>query len=120
MHPFTMAERSRILHTLLEHYDKNPYFHIYFLKDYQFLRDGVVAYYENLGMLIPNPETGYNLAGGHSEVLITHPEFLRLYKDFFLNNLIRQQVISHGETRQFLLSLIEYCEKEINAETKSE
>lgn len=113
MRPYTLQERIRILRNLLENIDKNPYFHVYFLKDNQFLRDGDIIYYENLGMLIMDSGTSYNLDAGHSEVLVTHPEFIRLYKDFFLNNLIRQQVISHGETRRFLLSLIEECEKEL-------
>lgn len=110
MRPYTPAERARIFRLLLKEYEHNPFFHLYFLKDDDFLRDAEIAYYEGVGMLILESGTDYNLAQGHSEILITHSEFLRLYKDYFLKNLIRSQVISEEQTRDFLRACIARCE----------
>lgn len=111
MRPYTPSERKRIFTLLLKEYEGNPFFNLYFLKDNDFLRDVEIAYYEGIGMLILESGTDYNLAEGHSEVLITHPEFLRLYKDYFLKNLIKHQVLSREQTGKFLRECIAQCDK---------
>ncbi|MBE5773465.1 MAG: hypothetical protein E7337_05970 [Clostridiales bacterium] len=110
MRNFTMQERAAIMRRLLEHAENNPFFNLYFLKDNQFLRDIEVFCYDGKGLLIVDPNTDYDLSGGHAEVMLDHPEFQRLYKDFFLKHLIREHVISHADTCEFLRSLVEYCE----------
>lgn len=109
MRPYTPSERKRIFTLLLKEYERNPFFNLYFLKDNDFLRDVEIAYYEGIGMLILESGTDYNLAEGHSEILITHPEFLRLYKDYFLKNLIKNHVLSREQTCQFLRECIAQC-----------
>ena len=110
MRPFTLQERAAIIRHLIEQVDNNPYFHIYFLKDNQFLRDMEVFCYDGKGLLLVNAYSDYDLFKGHAEVMLDHPEFQRLYKDFYLKHLIREHVISPADTRDFLRSLVEYCE----------
>jgi len=110
LRPFTLQERATIIRHLIDQIENNPYFHIYFLKDNQFLRDIEVFCFDGKGLLIVNADTNYDLMQNHSEVILEHPEFQRLYKDFFLKHLIRERVISNGDTLDFLRSLVEYCE----------
>ena len=107
MEAYTPAERIEILESLLEQQRDNPYMHMYFLKDDDAIRDVEIAYYEDLGMLFLEADTDYNLEAGHSEVLITHQEALRLYREFFTNVLLREYVLPESETCRFLEELIE-------------
>ena len=111
MRPFTMPERARIIRHMLDQTESNPYFHLHFLKDNQFLRDVEILCYEGKGLLIVNVNADYDLAQGHAEVMLDHPEFQRLYKDFYLKHLIRECVIPASETVDFLRSLVRYCEE---------
>lgn len=107
MEAYTPAERIEILESLLEQQRDNPYMHMYFLKDDDAIRDVEIAYYEDLGMLFLEADTDYNLEAGHSEVLITHQEALRLYREFFTNVLLAQYVLPESETCRFFEELIE-------------
>lgn len=108
MRPYTPQERIAILQDLVRRQATNPYVHFYFLKDESVLRDVEIAYYEGVGMLILPSDTDYNLPKGHSEVLVTHPEMLALYREFFSEVLLRDFVYSTQETVRFLNELI--CE----------
>lgn len=66
-------------------------------------------------MLILDSKTSFNLAEGHSEVLITQKRFLQLFKDYYLKQLIRDCVISYQETVCFLKELAEYCRSQLGA-----
>ena len=110
MRPFTLRERAEIMRHLLEQAENNPFFHLYFLKDNQFIRDIEVFCFDGKGLLIVNANTDYDLAQGHAEVMVDHPEFQRLYKDFYQKHLAREHAISQADTLDFLRSLVEYCE----------
>lgn len=107
MRPYTPKERIAILSELLKHQLENPYVHLYFLKDDAALRNAEIAYYEDIGMLILESDTDYNLEEGHSEIMITHQEMLRLYKKFYMEVLIRDCVYPESETCSGLRNLIE-------------
>lgn len=106
MAPYTVEERIEILETLLEQQRSNPYIHMYLLKEDDDLRDIEIACYEDAGMLFLESDTDYHLAQGHSEVLITHPELLRLFRDFFMRVLVRERVLPESETCRFFESLL--------------
>lgn len=110
LRPFTLKERAAILRNLIDQEENNPFFHIYFLKDNQYIRDMEFFCFEGKGILMVNANTDYDINQDHAEIMIDHPEFQRLFKEFFLKHMIRYQVISASETRAFLLSLLEYCE----------
>lgn len=107
MSPYTPEERVQILQTLLEQQQNNPYIHMYFLKDDDALRDIEIACYEDTGMLLLESNTDYHLERGHSEVLITLNELLRLFRDFFMRTLVREYVLPESETCRFLQQPIE-------------
>ena len=106
MRPFTPEERVIILKELLTQQQKNPYFHIFFLKDDSTLSDVEIALYQDEGMLILDSGTDYNLEQGHSEVMITHQRMLELYRDFFMNVLLQSYVYTEKETCGYLQYLI--------------
>ena len=107
MRPYTLTERIVILGDLLKQQNENPYLHTYFLKDDATLRDVEIAYYEDVGMLILESDTDYNLEQGHSEIMVTHQEMLNLYREFFMNVLLQDYVYPEAETCKFLRALIE-------------
>lgn len=106
MRPFSPEERVRILQLVLENNENNPYFNVFFLKDNDFLRDVEVAYFENAGILMMNANTDYALQGNHSEVMIVHEEFMRMFKEYYDRALLADHVMSHSETTNFLNGLI--------------
>lgn len=106
MRAFTREERLTILRLLIDQVENNPYFNIYFLKDNDFLRDVEIAYYENVGILVLDANTDYDLGDNHSEIMIVHSEFMRMFKEYFERSLLAEQVDSHTETMDFLRDLV--------------
>lgn len=115
MAPYTVQERIAILKEQLNQMTHNPYVHMYLLNDDDAIRDVEIAYYEDKGMLFLDANTDYRLDDGHSEVLIIHPEMLRLYREFFTDMLLRESVCTETETAAFFRELIEMCKNELNA-----
>lgn len=111
MTPYTPSERIEILESLLKQQRDNPFMHMYFLKEDDTVRDVEIAYYEDVGMLFLEADTDYNLEAGHSEVMITHQEALRLYREFFMNVLLCEYVLPESETCRFFEELIEEVRK---------
>ena len=106
MRPFTPEERIVILTNLLRQQQENPFVHFYFLKDDSALRDAEIACYEGDGMLILDANTDYNLPEGHSEVMVTHPNLITLFRDFFMHELLKSSVCSEAETCDYFRHLI--------------
>lgn len=110
MRPYTWEERTAILSLMLEQQRSNPYFHLFFLKDDHQIRDAEIACYEGIGILMLEANTDYNLAQGHSEVIISHKEMMRLFEDFFMNELVRKYAHPEEESTRVLQKLIKECE----------
>ena len=106
MRAFTREERLEILQLLIDQVENNPYFNVYFLKDNDFLRDVEIAYYENVGILVLDANTDYDLGDNHSEIMIVHSGFIRMFKEYFERSLLIEQVGSHAETMDFLRDLV--------------
>lgn len=106
MRSFTQEERARILRLLKDQMENGAYFHIHFLKDNDFLRDAEIAYYDGVGIRMMDANTDYALAGNHSEVMIVHDGFMRMFKEYFERSLLAVQVVSHGEAIDFMDALI--------------
>lgn len=100
--PYTPAERLEIFETLIEQQNSNPYFHLNFLKDDDFVRDTELGYYEGLGMLILPEHTPYDLHDRYAEVMITQKDFCEAFKTYYLHYLLRYEVISPKESMAFL------------------
>lgn len=107
MRPYTPQERIAILTQLLAQHQSNPHFHIYFLKDDDLLRDAEITLYDGLGILTAPSDTNYNLVGGHSEIMLDHAELMRLFKDFYMKDLVKNHVLPEEETSRFLQELID-------------
>lgn len=105
----TMPERLETLENLLDQHTNNPYFHLYFLKDDDAMRDDEFVCYDGAGLSIIKAGTDYDLTGRHSETLVTQTEFLKIYRNFFLHSILHYNVQPEYKTRKLLLEMIEYC-----------
>lgn len=106
---FTLGERRRILVYLKEVLLALPGFHLHLLKDEASMLDDEVILYEGVGLSLIKPGTDYNWLDTHAEILITQPEFLQVYKQFYQESLLMHRVAPEAETRAFLDELISQC-----------
>ena len=111
----TMAERLQTLQTMLRQHMENPYFKLHFLKDEDSMRDDEIICYEGVGLSIIKAGTDYDLNSTHSEFMVTQPEFLRLYRNFFLHSILPHNVQPEYKTRKILMEMIEYCQSNLEA-----
>lgn len=116
MRPFTREERVRILENLLDQIEGNPYFNVYFLKDNSCIQDACINYYEDAGILILDSNTDYQLSSNYSEIMISHPEFMRLFKEYFERVLLVREVVSFTETVDFVRKLIRIAAEQSESE----
>lgn len=113
MRPYTVEERRQILQSCLERLEKNPRFHIYLLTEEAEVRiysnaDPVemVCYEGNCVQLTP-ALTDYNFQKGHSEIFIEQEAFLKLFVDFFMNDLVQYHTQPEEETKKLLCELLD-------------
>lgn len=111
MRAFTLGERVRILTELRRQQLENPYVHLHFLKDDALVRDVEIACYDGIGILVLQADTDYNLAAGHSEVMISHPEMLHTFQQFFMEELVSDYTLPERMDAEILEELIEECER---------
>lgn len=115
MRPFTPEERVRILELLRENMRSNPYFEVYFLKNDDFLRNEKIGYYEGMGVMIVNGKTDYSPSSNHTEVMIVHAGFMRMFKEYFDRSLTSDHVIPQDEALAFIDQLIDVASNAENA-----
>ena len=108
---YTPAERTKILENLRDQAKVNPGFHIYFFKESFEPPLTEICLYEGAGTLMTKPYTNYDLAGDHTETIITKKEFCERYKQFYVNDLLERHVISDEETMALMDELIEMAKK---------
>ena len=111
LRPYTPAERAAILTQIRDQAISNPYFHVHFFKEDFKPPLMEITLYEGAGTMLAKPFTDYNLAGDHAEAIIGNAEFCERYKAFFMEDLLKRQVLDEGETIQVLDALIELAKK---------
>ena len=112
MRPYTLAERLAILNHLRDQAAKNPHFNIYFLREDASAPIMEITMYEGYGVMFTKANTDYNLAGEHTEALVTHPGFMRKYREFFMRELLPRHAMSHHETMAALDELARMAARE--------
>lgn len=105
--PYTPQERVRILTHLRQQAAENPNFHVYFLNPEYDAPPMEIALFEGMGTLLAKPGTNYDLAGDHTETLITQESFCECYKNYYLQDLLERQVTDKQETLDAFDRLIE-------------
>lgn len=105
--PYTPQERVSILAHLRTQTEVNPYFNIYFFKPTFIPPRAEFGLYDGAGTLISKPDTHYELDGDHAQALVTQGSFCEKYKEFFMNDLLVNHVLSHEKTLAVLDALIE-------------
>lgn len=112
MRPFTPAERVRIFSLLKEQMEHNPHSELCFLKENDFLRDAEIAYYEGVGILVTDSNTDYAPEGNHSEIMLVHEGFVRMFKEYFERSLLTNHVVSRADAVRFMNELIKIARSE--------
>ena len=112
MRSYTLAERMAILNHLRDQAAKNPHFYIHFLKEDTPAPIMEITMYEGYGVMFTKANTDYNLAGEHTEALVTHPGFMRKYREFFMRELLPRYVMSHHETMAAMEELARMAARE--------
>ncbi len=106
MRPYTKAERIEILKTLLENIEHNPHFNFWLLKDNNSPMNIEVICYDKFGVEFTSMQTDYNFTGNHSEAIIKHKDFVNLYKEYFVNEILRKRVHDQTETVRVFIRII--------------
>jgi len=107
---YTPQERAAILKNLRDQARGNPAFHIHFFKKSFEPPLTEIGLYEGAGTLMTKPYTNYNLAGDHTETIITKKEFCERYKEYYIKDLLEQHVISREETMVLMDELIDIAQ----------
>lgn len=116
----TMRERLETLQVMLEQHTENPYYKLHFLKDEDAMRDDEIVCYEGVGVSFIKAGTDYDLSAAHSEIMVSQPEFLRIYRQFFLHSILPNLVQPEYKTRKLLLEMIEYCQNNLEGGESNE
>lgn len=112
LRPFTKEERISIIEFIIEQQKTNLFFHLYFLKDDDYISNGEYALYDNLGLLLLPVQTDYYLSGDYGEVLLNQPEICKAYMTFYMKTVIQKEVISSSESLHFLEHLVSVLKSE--------
>ena len=107
---YTPQERAEILENLRDQTQANPNFHIHFFKEGFEPPLTEIGLYEGVGTLMTKPYTNYDLAGDHTETIITKKEFCERYKEFYMKDLLERYVITREETMVLMDRLIGIAE----------
>ena len=105
--PYTPKERAAILRNLRDQMQDNPDFHIHFFQENFEPPQTEIGLYEGVGTLMTKPYTNYDLAGDHTETIITKKEFCERYKEFYVKTLLERYVLSPEETAALMDRLID-------------
>lgn len=108
---FTRAERAAIFTFIRDELMTRPSIHIHILRDDDFLFEQEIVLYEGVGLSLIKPDTNYDWAQKHAEVLITHHEFLTTFRQYYTQSLLRYHVESEADTAALLTELIDFCTK---------
>ena len=114
MRPFTGEERVRILSHLREQTQSNPQFKIYFFCKRCTPPKMEIGLYEGAGVLLAKPHTDYNLSRGHAEAIVDQKALCERFREFFMQYLLEDYVMSSEETLMALDNLIRIAQEAKN------
>lgn len=104
---YTPEERRELIRLLLRQMQEDPYFSIRFIRrDLPEIRSEM-TFYEGKGVLLLDAYTSYDLHDDHSEALITLPEFMHSFQQFFMETLLNDLTMSRAESLAALEGLLE-------------
>lgn len=108
---YTPCERVIILENLKRHVMENAAFQVYFFHPGFVPPLTEAGLYVGVGTLLTKPDTHYNLAADHAEVIVTQDEFCRRYKEFYINDLLEHYVMDKQQTLDTFDHLIEIAKQ---------
>ncbi len=113
--PFTMQERIEILRFIRYTLMERDNIHYVFLRDDDALQCDEIIFYEGRGLSIirSSANTGEQ---EHSEVFVTQPQLLTIFKRFILESTLRYRVDTEQNAAAFMEELIEECKRGLHEE----
>lgn len=109
MRPFTKSERLAILQLLKHQMTNNVFFNLHFLANDDLIQDIEIACYSQKGFLILDAASSYDLAAGHSEIILSCKPLEDAFIDFFREVLIPKYCLTYKESINFIDKLIDIC-----------
>ena len=106
MRAFTPAERRCVLQGVLDACRAGRGFSVRLLREDDALSDVYVTLFEGKGLLVFDSHTDYHLGQRHGEVLLDHPGFCRIFRDYFEHVLLGRMALPETESLAFLEELI--------------
>lgn len=103
---YTVTERRGIIGHLLTLLREDPFFNVYFLREELPELRYEMTFYEGKGVLMLDAYTGYDLHDDHSEALITLPQFMHSFQQFFMEELLGSMTMSRAESVAVLERLL--------------
>lgn len=111
----TMAERLQVVQTVQNQFLHNPNYYVHFFVDEDTIRNDELLLLDGAALCLIKPGTDYDLTAGHSEAFVTQPDFLRLYRSFFINNVLAYEVLPEADTRRILQNMVDYCQSHLDS-----
>ena len=106
MRSFTPAERRAILQGMLDGCRCGRGFSVRLLREDDALSDVYVTLFEGKGVLVFDSHTDYRLGDRHGEVLLDHPGFGRVFREYFEHVLLGQAALPEADSLAFLEELV--------------
>ena len=107
---YTKEERRVIVSRLLQMMQENPYFNIVFMDPRIPEVRAEMTFFEGKGVALMDAYTSYDLHDDHSEALITLPEFMRSFREFFMDVLLGRLTLNRKESMAQLERLLHMAE----------
>ena len=106
MRPFTVKERIQILEHLLDQHKNNGYFTIYLWKETDSDPVMEVDCWDDLGVTAFPSVKDSAMQKSYCNSIILHSRLVSVFKDYFMDDLRRNHVLSNVKSAQFLEDLI--------------
>lgn len=107
MRPFSVGERIAILEHLLDQHRHNGYFTLYFWKNPDAAPIIEVDCMEGLGITAFPAVKESTIQKGYCSSIIQHPQLIAAFRDYFMDDLRLNHVLTDAGAAQFLEGLIQ-------------
>ncbi len=106
MRPFTAEERAEILGVILQNMRANPYFHVYFLRNDNAVRDLGITAYADRGLVLLPAEGEAQPLERYYDGRLPSPAISRLFGEFFTRELLPTACFTEHESCLMMESLL--------------
>ncbi len=106
MRPFTQEERAEIIDLMLQNMRANPYFHVYFLRDDNAVRDIGITAYADRGLILVPAEGESQPMERYYDGRLPSPAISRQFSEFFTRELLPTACCTEHESCVMMENLL--------------